>query len=171
MGNPHAYAISLIAWARPRGRRVWAVLFSVSVVLACGDDGGPIAEQDIDGTWEVVGLFSLDVRGLVRCRLTGALDLQQLAGVNTIVGTGQHAFDCIVDGESQAFAVESTLINSRLEGPYLSMTLGSCHLLATYDRSSPDIIHDGRTYCRMSFAKTGLIDVAGTWEGYREIVP
>jgi hypothetical protein len=155
----------------PRALARWTLLLSALTTFACGADQGPVPEQDIDGTWDVLGLYSLDVPGLVRCRLSGAFQLQKLSGANTVVGTGQHSFDCVVDGTSQTFDVDATLMNSRLDGTELSMTLGPCQLLAKYRRDVPDLIDAGRAYCRMSFAQTGLIDVAGTWEGYREAAP
>ena len=161
---------SLVSRLRTGG--LTASLLLSAVLSGCGEDLGPAVEQPIDGQWELVGLFALDVRGFVQCTMTGSLSLQQLpGGVNTIVGDGSADFDCMVDGEPETWDESGTLMNSRLIANEISARFAGCHFIGTYERGRPELISDGRSFCRMSFIPTGLIDVAGTWEAHREITP
>jgi len=127
-----------------------------------------MVELPIDGTWDLVGLYALDVEGRVRCNMTGTLQLRQLpGGVNTIVGTGQKSFDCIIDGQHETWETSADLTNSRLTGTQLSMTMGACGSVAEYDPTRPDVLGGGVAFCQTAFLTTGIVDLAGTWEGHR----
>ncbi len=129
-------------------------------------------EQAIDGAWALEGLFQYDVEGTVQCRWSGTLDLQQLpGGVNTVVGDGTYAFDCLAPGPPLAPQVTANIQNSRLSGTDFGLTWGGCTMGAQYDRRRPTEIYEGRAFCRMNFPSTAPIDVAGTWRATREGTP
>jgi hypothetical protein len=157
---------------RGAARRFVVGIVASFLFAACGADQGPEVEQPIDGSWTLEGLFQSDIEGTVQCRWSGTLDLQQLpGGVNTIVGDGEYAFDCLAPGPPLAPAVVATLQNSRLTGTDLSITFGACVLGAQYDRGRPADIYDGLGFCRLNFASTAPIDVAGAWRATREVTP
>lgn len=160
--------------ARGAARRSRDVIGIAGGILfaACGADQGPVVEQPIDGTWALEGLFQSDIEGTVQCRWSGTLELQQLpGGVNTIVGDGEYAFDCLAPGQPFAPEVVASLQNARLTGTALGMTFGGCSLGAQYDRRRSADIYDGRGFCRLNFQSLAPLDVAGAWRARREVTP
>ena len=148
-------------------------MLGVAWLWGCGADQGPAVEEPINGTWDLEGFFALDVRGFVKCRFTGTLQLAQLpGGVNTVQGEGTQSFDCDVDGVAQdPLEREADLEFSRYTGETLSMTWGECSMGADYVPTRPNVLAAGRAFCRLSFFETGVIDVAGAWEGTRRTTP
>lgn len=160
--------VRFVRTRRPRVGRA-ALVALCGVLVACGSDDATGAEQPIDGTWTLEGLFQLDVEGTVQCYWSGTLELQQLpGGVNTVVGDGRYNFDCPIPGPPALPTREALLENARLIGTDFSLTLGDCQLVASYDAGRPELIDGGQGFCEVTFTELGAVFVAGAWRAHRE---
>ena len=164
----------------PRRTRSRRFLPALSLLTLCGavflqacEEETPVGpELPIDGTWEMIGIFS-DTVGFARCWLSGTLTLRSVGGgVNTILGEGDRSLECNVFGEQQIWADTTTLTNARYQGTNLSLTLGECSFGSTYLPTESSFM-SGIAGCRIWPSALGGTDVLGSWEGHRvtEITP
>lgn len=133
---------------------------------ACDEPAPSGPELPIDGSWELVGIFS-DTVGFARCWLSGRLDVARVGGgVNTVEGEGIRSLDCNIFGGQEVWADTASLENARYQGTNFSLTLGDCSFGATYLPTESSIM-TGTAVCRIYPSTLGGTDVIGSWEGHR----
>ena len=88
-------------------------------------------------------------------------------GVNTMTGSGSHALECDVQGESERVENAGSIRNGRYIADEMRMLFGDCDFIGTYVPTRPNSIRGTVVTCNVALMQTGHVGLVGSWEAIR----